>query len=107
MLISLIVYSPVLFMKTVRVEYSSNSTEVIDFKVTRTEFGKSKAGMWIMIAINSTRIILVTVVLMILNIVAIIKFNTFFERKSNLNSKCVYVSFFQFTFIYDNKYWDC
>jgi hypothetical protein len=87
--ISLIFYSPVLFMNQITSLYSKNehSSRVVNFKRVRTEFGKTEYIKWTLIGLNSTRVALVTIVLLILNIVAIIKFNQYFERKFQLNRK--------------------
>jgi hypothetical protein len=48
--------------------------------------------MWTLIGLNFTRAALVTIVLLVINIVAIVKFNAYLERKAQLTSKNIFFS---------------
>jgi hypothetical protein len=90
--ISLVFYSPVLFIDKIVTTNGTDGSQGINFKRVRTEFGKTKYAMWTLIGLNSTRTLLVTVVLLIINIVAIVKFNAYLERKAQLTSKNIFFS---------------
>jgi hypothetical protein len=86
--ISLVFYSPVLFIDhIISTSGADGNNQSINFKRVRTEFGKTTYAMWTLIGLNFTRAALVTVVLLIINIVAIVKFNAYLERKAQLTSK--------------------
>jgi hypothetical protein len=81
LLVSFAYYSPVLFYnKIIPVEdfrLPSNSS----YALLSTEFGKTRLAKLILISLTSIRISLVTVVLFILNLMAIVKFKTYFQNK--------------------------
>jgi hypothetical protein len=85
LVISLAFYTPVLFINRITSSYSTSAGR-FNYKLIRTVFGKTTYAKWISIGLNSTRIALVLVVLLILNIIAILKFNAYFERKARLKS---------------------
>jgi hypothetical protein len=85
--ISLVVYSPVLFMSHIRTEAIRNEiTGAVrrEYFVEKTEFGKSESGLLIMKLTVFVRIGLVIVVLSIVNVIASIKFTAFYKKKSAL-----------------------
>jgi hypothetical protein len=89
LLTSLAFYSPVLFIYNITSSYTKNAngSQEISFKRVRTEFGKTYYAKWTLIVLNSTRVALVMVVLLVLNVTAIVKFNVYFEQKAQLNRK--------------------
>jgi hypothetical protein len=77
---SLAFYSPVLFMNEVyAVETRNETTSAVrrDYLYGKTKFGKSVEGLFLAKLLALVRIILVTVVLTIANIIASIKFTAF------------------------------
>jgi hypothetical protein len=81
-IISLTVYSPVLFMSQVKTEETRNVTTVRrDYYPGMTDFGKSKVGLFLKQLIALLRIGLVLVVLSIVNCIASVKYTAFYNRK--------------------------
>jgi hypothetical protein len=82
---SLAIYTPVLFINEVDVvETISNQTTNLlerDYTYRKTEFGKSTSGYIVFKIIIIFRVTLVTVVLSIVNVIASVKFTSFFKRK--------------------------
>jgi hypothetical protein len=80
-------YIPILFMSTIetieiRDPYSGHLK--IDYRLTGTSFGRSPLAKSIVTSLNMIRLALVTIVLLVLNILAIIKFKEYLKRKQHL-----------------------
>ena len=90
-IISLVTYLPVLTMN--HIELVSVNNNRTDYRLKKTEFGKSNAAKIYLIVLNSFRISLVIVVLSVLNWIAIYKFCAYLKRKVGmkaLNSNSFY-----------------
>jgi hypothetical protein len=97
MSLCLILYSPILFMYNIQVEFHShgNVTKVIH-KLSKTSFGRSYLAMSILSALSAIRISLVSVVLLILNLITVIRFKAYLRKKlkiTNLNCKIQFTEF--------------
>jgi hypothetical protein len=82
------IYVPVLFMSkidTIEIKDPLNGHSKIDYRLNGTDFGRSPLAKSIVTTLNMIRIGLVTVVLLILNILAIIKFRQYLNRKQHLS----------------------
>jgi hypothetical protein len=84
--ISLVYYSPTLAMNRIDTVYRENGTRRA-YVLSKTPFSKTNLGVALVTGMTVCRIALVTVVLTIVNIVAMIKFNAFLHRKSKLEQK--------------------
>jgi hypothetical protein len=87
--ISLLIYTPVLFMNKIDPAVPSNQTKnsnypLSDYVVNKTEFGQTRLGIGILNALTIFRIVLVGCVLSGLNVVAIVKYRAYFSRKLSL-----------------------
>jgi hypothetical protein len=87
------IYSPTLFTYSIKnvnaaaTESNTTATKVI-YKLTKTAFGKSSAGVLITPVLTTTRIVLVSIVLLVLNIICVIQFKAYLRKKlkvKNLN----------------------
>jgi hypothetical protein len=86
-IISLAVYSPLLFMSKVYTEEMRNATTGVvhrGYYPARTDFGRSKVSLFIKQTTAFLRMGLVLVVLSIVNLIASIKYTAFYNRKSAL-----------------------
>jgi hypothetical protein len=92
-LISIGCYFPVLFMKKVELTeiraVENNATPIFDYRMVKSEFGKSKFAAVFQIAINALRIVLVCGVLLVLNLAVTRKFRAYLKKKNTLKDiKC-------------------
>jgi hypothetical protein len=90
-LVALLVYTPVLFMKRIELKSlngnNSNTTELKEYHLVRTEFGKSNVSHNLLNSINFIRIFLIICILLVLNLVILIRFRIFLKkRKLDLNA---------------------
>ncbi|RNA04434.1 hypothetical protein BpHYR1_052027 [Brachionus plicatilis] len=84
-LVSLLYYSPIVFLK--KICFTAN----IGFTMVYTNFGLSEVGRLVPIVLSSIRLILASVILLIANIFTLIEFKKYLKQKrlmkfSNLNS---------------------
>jgi hypothetical protein len=86
-LVSFFYYLPVLFMhKIVTVRgFEHNRSVILDFKLEQTWFGMHSLTKTLAAVLSSIRIFLVTVVLLVLNVMTVFKFNQYLNR--NFKSK--------------------
>jgi hypothetical protein len=88
LIVSLLVYTPVLFMKRIELKPSDGyTTRPNEYHLVRTEFGKSKLSQLILDIINFVRIFLVIGVIFVLNLIIMIRFRLFLKkRRLDLNA---------------------
>ena len=98
LLISFIVYTPILwFNKIEKIEIiNGTQTLLVDYKLTKTNFSQTTLAKTIVTSLSMTRLVLVTLFLLILNIIAIAKFRAYIKRKSDLTKCCCKFFFFFF-----------
>jgi hypothetical protein len=85
--VSLAVYAPTLFMNSISaamVEDTSKNLVYLDYRLVKTEFSLTKTAAAYVTTMNIARMVLVTCVLFILNIIASIKFRAFLKKKFHL-----------------------
>jgi hypothetical protein len=81
-LLSFTAYIPVLFMKRVELKPEQISgLEIEQYQIVKTKFGKSEAAKIIMNSLNVSRVLLVSVLLLVLNSVTAHKFRRFLQRR--------------------------
>jgi hypothetical protein len=85
------IYIPKLFTHSITnvnatgAESNSTPAKVI-YKLTKTAFGKSSTGVLITPVLTTTRIVLVSIVLLVLNIVCVIQFKAYLKNKLRIKS---------------------
>lgn len=92
--ISLLYYSPVLFLKTI-VSLGNNGN---NFELALTDFGRSQFGKTMPIILSTVRLILVTICMFAINVTVLVKFQKHIGKKSKLlirksTSQCTYIYF--------------
>lgn len=88
-IISFTAYLPVLFMYKIEKDCQFNKTKrayLLSYKITKTGFGKTGVSVVIQAALSATRILLVTLVLFVLNIIVICVFKRFLQKKIELKN---------------------
>jgi hypothetical protein len=90
LIISLLIYSPVLFIrhiKTIQLSEKNENTSVFtkfSFRLEKSSFGKSTIAVFMINSVSITRIILVMVVLLVLNIILVFKLKDYLLKKPTL-----------------------
>jgi hypothetical protein len=83
LIISLSVYLPVLFMKRVEMKLDQGpDVEIEQYGLVKTDFGKSEAATIIINTLSILRVLLVSVVLFVLNLVTVFRFKRFLKRRN-------------------------
>jgi hypothetical protein len=101
--ISAVIYSPVLAMYNITDIGSRNETCSAgneEYRLSKSNFGRSNTALSILTCISLVRITLVTVVLFMLNIIAIFKFKQYLKRKTDLKEANGMIFFFNSKFYF-------
>jgi hypothetical protein len=84
MAVTATLYTPMLYMNEItRMEFydeSSNAT-LVDYRLVKTEFSRGRFALNYVTSLNTTRIALVTLVFLVFNIAAIVKFRAYLMKK--------------------------
>lgn len=87
LLFSILIYTPALFLNkiiTIEIKESDSNTTRLDYRMIKTSYGKSDAAVTVITVTSLFRIVMATVVLSVINIVAICKFKAYLVRKLQL-----------------------
>ncbi len=91
-LVSLGCYAPMLLIKKVElavIASTNSTTPSFDYRLVKSEFGKSKLAAGYQVVINSLRIVLVCGVLFVLNVIVTRRFRDYLKKKNDLKHiKC-------------------
>jgi hypothetical protein len=83
--ISLLFYSPMLFIQQVNItegsNFSNNTNKTISYSIVPSDLGKTIFGKTMLVVMPVLRIGLATIVLPVLNIIKLIFFRKYFQRK--------------------------
>jgi hypothetical protein len=83
--LSALIYFPTVFMYKVKLIHVNNGSG-FDYRLVKSEFGKSIAGVWIRISLKAFRIVSVLLVLSILNMVTVCIYQDFYNRTNTLRN---------------------
>jgi hypothetical protein len=83
---------PLLFMNKIESVPNANSTALMDYRLSKNNFGKHSVAKLILVLLTSARITLVTIVLLVLNIICVVMFYRFYKQKHNCKTMtCKYI----------------
>ena len=86
-LISFFIHMPIIFMDNIEESETriNNMTQIArHYRLNKTMFGKTTVAKSIMTGLSTSRLVLVTLVLLILNIIAIVKYRAYLKKKWEL-----------------------